>query len=69
MELVNRHYVMTEVLGRRRALDYAQLALWEIFKLATMALREPRSAIFWQKLRGKIDGIAALMRGRVTGSQ
>lgn len=34
MELVNRHYVMTQVLGRARARDYARLALWEAFQFA-----------------------------------
>lgn len=35
MELVNRHYVMTQVLGRRTATDYAKLALLETFSTAS----------------------------------
>jgi hypothetical protein len=35
MELVNRHYVMTQVLGRRTASDYAKLALLETFSTAS----------------------------------
>jgi GT2 family glycosyltransferase len=34
MEITNRHYVMTRVLGRRRLADYARLAVWEAFVLA-----------------------------------
>jgi hypothetical protein len=35
MELINRHYVMTEVLGRRNASDFLKLALLESFGVAT----------------------------------
>jgi hypothetical protein len=35
MELVNRHYVMTQVLGRRRLSDYAKLTLLETFFAAS----------------------------------
>lgn len=35
MELVNRHYVMTQVLGRRRLSDYAKLVLLETFFAAS----------------------------------
>lgn len=35
MELVNRHYVMTKVLGKNSLLDFARLAVWEAFQLAT----------------------------------
>ena len=39
MELVNRHYVMTEVLGRRHWRDYFRLLVWEAFQLTVAALR------------------------------
>ncbi len=35
MELVNRHYIMTSILGRRHVIDYAKLALLEGFCVAT----------------------------------
>jgi glycosyltransferase involved in cell wall biosynthesis len=34
MQLVNRHYVMTEILHRRRIGDYLRLIVWELFQLA-----------------------------------
>ena len=53
MELNNRHYVMTEVLGRRCWSDYLRLCLWEGFQLAVcLARRESRSS-FWPQLLGK----------------
>ena len=39
MEIVNRHYVMTEVLSRSRASDVATLLLWELFGLASQLRR------------------------------
>jgi glycosyltransferase involved in cell wall biosynthesis len=56
MELVNRHHVMTKVMKRRRSRDYARLTLWELFQLATCALRERGGARFWQELCGKCLG-------------
>ncbi|MFO1486253.1 MAG: glycosyltransferase [Verrucomicrobiaceae bacterium] len=35
MELVNRHYVMTRVLGRTGVANHLRLAVWELFHLAT----------------------------------
>jgi glycosyltransferase involved in cell wall biosynthesis len=60
MELVNRHYVMAHVLGRRRIRDYAKLALWELFQLASCALQERGGAGLWKALRGKILGISEI---------
>jgi GT2 family glycosyltransferase len=59
MELVNRHYVMTETLNRRRLGDYLKLALFEIFGLFSLFLsRGPAS--FRATLAGKARGIAKL---------
>src|SRR5436190_7073428 len=35
MELVNRHYVMRNVMGRQRLSDFGRLVLWEIFTIAS----------------------------------
>jgi glycosyltransferase involved in cell wall biosynthesis len=35
MELINRHFVMTQVMGRTRIIDYAKLALLEAFGIVT----------------------------------
>lgn len=53
MELVNRHYVMTQVLGRTRRLDYARLALWEAFQFACSGNKGAR-------LRGKMRALNRL---------
>ena len=37
MELINRHYVMTNVLKRRRFSDYFRLGSWEVFQLAALS--------------------------------
>lgn len=58
MEVVNRHYIMAEVLGRRRLADYARLALLEGFHLA--AGRRRWSAV----LRGQLRGAREVMTGR-----
>jgi glycosyltransferase involved in cell wall biosynthesis len=63
MELVNRHYVMTRVLGRRSAMSYAQLALWEGFQLTAELLQARGGAPFWRSLRGKLRGARVIASG------
>jgi len=36
MELINRHYVMTQVLQKRGVMDYVKLAIWELFSQASI---------------------------------
>jgi glycosyltransferase involved in cell wall biosynthesis len=55
MELFNRHYVMTCVLGRRGWSDYARLAIWEAFQIVAS-----RSQL-WPRLRGKLRAIHRLL--------
>jgi glycosyltransferase involved in cell wall biosynthesis len=53
MQLINRHYVMTKVLGRTRFRDYLKLLLFELFSLAS-TLQVPAGRIaFGPTLRGK----------------
>ncbi len=60
MELVNRHYVMTQILQRRRWQDYGKLALLQLFGIAALL----RSLAGWRSLPatlwGKLQGIAAI---------
>jgi glycosyltransferase involved in cell wall biosynthesis len=58
MELNNRHYIMTQVLGRRRVGDYARLALWELFQLAGSV----RGGNFSGILRGKLQALTDISR-------
>lgn len=53
MELVNRHYVMTQVLGRVRLRDYGKLLFWETFQLTVAAINERLGRRFWHVLQGK----------------
>jgi GT2 family glycosyltransferase len=63
MELVNRHFVMTRILGRRSLADYARLLLVEAFGLAN----ELRSATGVTRLphvvAGKCQGVIDLLTG------
>lgn len=57
MELINRHFVMTQILGRTGVLNYGKLALWELFQI-TACLATPKQ---WNALPailiGKISGL------------
>ena len=57
MELVNRHYVMTEILERRSFLDYFRLFEWEIFQLVVSAVRSESRPQLAAICRGKVDGL------------
>jgi glycosyltransferase involved in cell wall biosynthesis len=66
MHFVNRHYVMTKVLGRRRVGDYARLAFWELFQTAASAVQNRGGLEFWRGLRGRLLGVGDVVRGRGT---
>jgi GT2 family glycosyltransferase len=53
MQLVNRHYVMTHVLGRNRASDHMRLVIWELFQVAACGVRRSTRAEFSEMWRGK----------------
>src|SRR5205807_923556 len=64
MELLNRHYVMTEILRRRRWTDYGKLIVWECFQLAVGAVNYRLGRKFWGTLAGKVVGTRELIVGR-----
>jgi len=68
MELVNRYYVTTHVLGQRRVRDFAKLALWEIFQLGICAMQQRLGREFWRRLKGKWLGLRLISIGGATGS-
>jgi len=53
MQLVNRHYVMTQVLGRSRISDYLKLFLFELFSLISTLQVPSGRMVFGPALRGK----------------
>lgn len=51
MELLNRHYVMTQVLQRRTPVDYMRLLGWEIFMILSTTTSHP-----WRNLASVVRG-------------
>jgi len=62
MELVNRHYVMTEVLEKRNVSNYLRLVVWEVFQLGVCALRPDARRRFFRLCSGKIHGVRRLLK-------
>jgi glycosyltransferase involved in cell wall biosynthesis len=62
MELINRHYVMTKVLGRRGLLDHLRLFLWEGFQLASCATHAENRAKLTELCPGKLNAVKQLLR-------
>lgn len=60
MELLNRHFVMTRVLGRRGPGDYLRFALWEAFQIAASASGGARRVSL--EIAGKLRGLFTLAR-------
>jgi glycosyltransferase involved in cell wall biosynthesis len=54
MQLVNRHYVMTKVLGRSRFSDYLKLLVFEFFSLLSILQVPAGRTVFGPTVRGKI---------------
>lgn len=65
MELVNRHYIMTNVMKRRSAANYARLALWECFQLVVCAIQKRGNLTFWRTFKGKLLGFCDILAGRI----
>jgi glycosyltransferase involved in cell wall biosynthesis len=60
MELVNRHYVMTRILLRRRWSDFLRLAIWETFQIAAALTNRSGRSSLHRVLVGKIRGLRRL---------
>ncbi len=57
MELVNRHYVMTQVLQKRGISDYCKLFLWELFNIVTGFISSTSKKVYAGIVLGKLMGI------------
>jgi GT2 family glycosyltransferase len=55
MESFNRHYVMTEILGRTGVADYFRLFAWDVFQLAALLVRGEARAKVPALIRGKSE--------------
>lgn len=65
MQFVNRHYLMTQVLGRVGWADHARLFIWEALQLGVTAWRQRGGRAFRQQARGRLSGLCAIARGRM----
>ncbi len=61
MELVNRHYVMTQILLRSRWADFLRLAIWELFQISAAATNQGRRTTLHRVLLGKLKGMRRLV--------
>jgi len=64
MQLVNRYYLMAEVMERKSIGDLTRLMAWECFQLVASAVNDKLGRAFWQLLRGRILGLSDLLHGR-----
>ncbi|HWY51304.1 MAG TPA: glycosyltransferase [Chthoniobacterales bacterium] len=63
MELVNRHFIMTRIMGRRGLVDYAKLLLWELFSIASAGADHSRRKMLLYILRGKWRAVRQIASG------
>jgi glycosyltransferase involved in cell wall biosynthesis len=63
MELVNRHYVMTQILERRGLANELRLLVWELFQLASCAASASSGRDLLDHVRGKIRAIGRVRAG------
>ncbi|OAI50989.1 glycosyltransferase [Planctomycetaceae bacterium SCGC AG-212-F19] len=65
MELINRHYVMTTVLGRHDLAHYMKLILFESYLLAAALKTRRGRRRFFTLLRGKCRALAQILGWRM----
>jgi len=61
MELVNRHYIMSEIMNRRGIADYAKLALWELFQSGVSLVQQRGGPQFWRIMYGRMAGLGDIL--------
>jgi hypothetical protein len=61
MQLVNRHYVMTRILGRDRIVDYMKLVLFELFSVASSLQSRTGRLTLVPALRGKVGALRRMV--------
>ncbi len=61
MEVVNRYYVMTNILETRGALSFLRFGAWQLFQLASIAARSSTRRKAVPILLGQWDGLKAIM--------
>jgi len=61
MQLVNRHFVMTRILGRNRFSDYLKLAIFEFFSLASSLQSGSGRATLTRAFRGRLGAVRRMV--------
>jgi hypothetical protein len=61
MQLVNRHFVMTRILGRDRFSDYLKLVLFELFSLASSMQSRSGCAALALGVWGRVEAIRRMV--------
>jgi glycosyltransferase involved in cell wall biosynthesis len=61
MQLINRHFVMTRILGRDRFSDYLKLVFFELFSMASSLQSRSGRATVALGLRGRVEAIRRMV--------
>lgn len=64
MDLVNRHFVMTKILGRKTVADYFKLSVLQLFAIAALFGKEGNVQNLPAVVQGKMGGVFEIMRNR-----
>lgn len=64
MDLVNRHYVMTKVLGRTGLKNSVKLMLWTMFQLLSVLVGRNPIRVFVAHVRGKLRALRQIAASR-----
>lgn len=64
MDLVNRHFVMTQILGRSSFQDYLKLFVLQLFAIATLFGKNGNLKHFPAVVMGKLGGVVEIIRTR-----
>jgi glycosyltransferase involved in cell wall biosynthesis len=65
MDTVNRHYVMTHVLGRNLASDYCKLIFWQLFTMFGSLRNGTGWSEFHLIIRGRLQGWRQILFGSI----
>jgi glycosyltransferase involved in cell wall biosynthesis len=69
MDVVNRHYVMRHILGRKGFKNYFKLFLYAMFGTVAGAISSRRGNVAIADLKGKIRGLKHILRERTGGNR
>jgi glycosyltransferase involved in cell wall biosynthesis len=61
MQLINRHFVMTRILGRDRFSDYLKLVFFELFSMASSLQSRSGRATVALGLRGRVEALRRMV--------